>query len=125
MNITEIKTSLSREETETYFLNEESYKNMVLAWKEFCHSNQSVQSSFYLVYALIRGEDISKVFTPITNKNKLANGQTEFQGYNRAVLRTWTPSNSASVFFGQFVDWDRFFSEVIRGRLRKGTPGIG
>lgn len=51
-------------------------------WKLF---NIQYGSCSHLLYNLLKGRDLKCGFSPITNKNKLANGQQEWGGFNRAL----------------------------------------
>jgi hypothetical protein len=56
-------------------------------WKEITADKAKLSSSYFLIHDLILGRDPKKsAFTPITNKNKLMNGQTRWQGLSVATM---------------------------------------
>lgn len=60
-------------------------------WREIFAKGECSATDF-LIYALLRGADPRKGFTPIRNRNKLGNGMQPEQSYQRALL---TASNMA------------------------------
>lgn len=54
------------------------------AWKKAAQEKR-LNSASLAAWALIRGVDPKKGFTPITNPSKLANGQSEWEAYETAM----------------------------------------
>lgn len=48
-------------------------------WKELLSSDQKLQFSHHLLYAILRGKDWRKCYTPVSNPIKIENGQTPMQ----------------------------------------------
>ena len=71
---------------ETPIAEETNLKEYFAYWKEITAKNAKLPASTFLLHDLILGRDPKKsAFTPITNKNKLANGQTRWQGLYWAI----------------------------------------
>lgn len=55
-------------------------------WKQITANNTKVSSHIFLLHELILGRDPkNSAFTPITNKNKLYNGQKSWDGLEHAI----------------------------------------
>jgi hypothetical protein len=61
----------------TYFENKDQYIAFRNAWKQASHSAREkgwIQAAHHVLLNVLRGRSVDNGFTPITNKNKLANG---------------------------------------------------
>lgn len=59
---------------ELFFQSKEEYLALRTIWKAAAHA-KSLTAQDMAAYALLRGRDLRRGFTTISNKNKLANGQ--------------------------------------------------
>lgn len=57
------------------------------AWRAWLGQGNKPSSTQMAIYALLRGKSIAKTFTPITNANKLVNGQCAWQGRDSAIRK--------------------------------------
>lgn len=55
------------------------------AWRAWLAQGNQPSAAQLAIYAFLRGAAIEKSFTPITNANKLANGQYRWQGRDSAL----------------------------------------
>lgn len=55
-----------------------------------------MSGELHIAYAIARGKDPSKGFSPITNPNKLSNGCTPWQTYNAHLRRLGNQPTSDS-----------------------------
>lgn len=70
-------------------------------WKAWLREGNAPTATQMAIYAFLRGADINKAFTPISNANKLANGYRPWDGRNLAIKRAtrfwhsdWAPFHS-------------------------------
>lgn len=68
---------------ELFFADKEEYLALRATWKALAQA-KTLSASDMAAYALLRGKDLRKAFSPITNPNKLANGQAAGQGLDQA-----------------------------------------
>jgi hypothetical protein len=54
-----------------FFANKEEYLKFRQSWKDYFNSGNQTNATHYMIYAALRGKDINKCFTEITNNNKL------------------------------------------------------
>ena len=81
---------LSKTITSRFFLNEEGYTALVARWREYANDKElrdTLTADVHLAYAVLRGKDYRRSFTPIRNEVKLANGQTPNQALHSALWR--------------------------------------
>ncbi len=64
-----------------YIIEREQYNGIVATWKNL----KSHTAEDHIIYNALRGFDIKRGFTPITNKNKLVNGLAEWSGFKTAL----------------------------------------
>lgn len=82
--------TLNKTITRHFFIDDEGYNKLVESWSRFSNDpelRKTLSAEHYLAYAILRGKDWRKAFTPITNSVKLANGQTPTQALRAAVYR--------------------------------------
>lgn len=73
--------TLSKQITAALTGGEEGYNTVVRDWKRVVAEGKiKLRPEHYLLYAILRGKDYRKAFTPVTNKTKLENGCREQQG---------------------------------------------
>ena len=68
--------TLSKNITKTFFKSDEGYNQMIARWKELHKENpkSKIEPKYFMLYAILRGKDWRKGFTPCTNQIKLDNG---------------------------------------------------
>ncbi len=74
-------------ENTPFFESKDQYLTFRQAWKSnFKNSKPTcdLNGTHHLIYAALRGRDISKCFTPITTINKLHNGMQPYSSYLNA-----------------------------------------
>jgi hypothetical protein len=71
-----MKTLQIENTREIFFTSKEQYLHLRKVWSQAVNSkeNYKLTASHHLIYALLRGRDAMKGFTPTTNTNKLSNG---------------------------------------------------
>jgi hypothetical protein len=82
--------TLNKTITSSFFCHENGYDLLISVWSKAVNDpevKKTLTSSHHLAYAVLRGKDFRKAFTPITDANKLANGSWEHQGYSIAWER--------------------------------------
>ncbi len=85
----------------TIFTSKEQYSNFVSAWKMAVNNSETrnkLTAAHFALYSHLRGKDWFAGFTPITNRNKIANGATPnyalcnalraLKGYGRMAERS-------------------------------------
>lgn len=82
----------------------ELFAQIKACWKKAAHQ-KSITSSQIAAWAIIRGADPKKGFTPITNAAKLANGQDAFGAYDSAMRSCERLARSA------LTPWERLLLE--------------
>lgn len=67
--------TLSKQITEKFFKDENGFELLQDQWKLLTNSDKKklLKAEDFLLYQVLRGKDLSKSFTPITNANKLTN----------------------------------------------------
>lgn len=60
-------------------------KQAKAAWRTWLAKGHLPSAAQLAIYAFLRGASIEKAFAPITNPNKLANGQYRWQGRDNAL----------------------------------------
>lgn len=87
----QLKTSL--------FNDKEHFLSFRQSWKDFVNNGGKPNCAQHLIYNGLRGKDISKSFSPITNHNKLTySGMTPYGSYYSAVnlIKHFVRSRSSS-----------------------------
>ena len=77
---------LSKTITSRFFLNEDGYSTLTARWAVLAKAKTPMTPSEQMAYAILRGKDWRKIFTPITNTVKLANGQNANAARNSALF---------------------------------------
>lgn len=80
--------TLSKNITKLFFKEEyqDNYYQLTKElWKELLDSGQRLEFSHHLLYAILRGKDWRKCYTPVTNSIKIENGQTPGSSLRRAI----------------------------------------
>lgn len=65
-----------------FIVSKEEFLFIQKAFKEKAH-NKTLTAEDILLYNIIRGKDIDRGFTPVTNPTKLANGEGAYKGQRR------------------------------------------
>jgi hypothetical protein len=104
--------TLSPSVTSTFFLKEDGYTNLVAAWKAAVNDKKAPfqpSSAELLAYAILRGKDWRKGFTPITRERKLSSGSF---AVNDGASRSLYSLRAAfrSEIFAPFVHADAYSS---------------
>lgn len=73
--------TLGKSTTKNFFKTESGYSDMVALWKQQIANGFQPTTYDLLCYAILRGKDYRKGFTPITNEVKLANGAMSVAHY--------------------------------------------
>jgi len=72
--------------TQQFFKTPDGYEQCKAIWKHnLGPQGQKLTVTHHMLYAILRGKDWRKGFTPMTNKNKLANGNFEAWAFFDAV----------------------------------------
>lgn len=102
-------------------ISKEQFLKFRNAFKEIAH-NKQITSKDIILYNTIRGLSLSRGFTEITNKVKLANGQYSNQAFNNALgnLKFNLSQNpiKISARFDNFVFMDEEALKRIKEILR-------
>ena len=80
--------TLNKTITSKFFANENGYDEMRRRWASMTNDKETrktLTSSDYAMYAVLRGKNLSKVFSPVKNPIKLANGQTAYGSAHAAI----------------------------------------
>lgn len=77
-NVTEVSAVENTRTVPSLFADYDHYKAFRLAWKKTCSTKERLTSEQFALYAILRGRDLSKLFTPITNEVKLINGMDPY-----------------------------------------------
>ena len=72
--------TLNKNQTTQFFTRPEGYDELINEWKTLKNPN----AHCHMLYAILRGKDWRKGFTPITNTVKLTNGQQPDQAKDKA-----------------------------------------
>lgn len=84
-----------------YIINKEQYLAAKAEWK----SNKNRDAVDHIIYNAIRGFDIKRGFTGITNPTKLGNGAEEWAGFKNALNEArWQFREAASFVRGIDVE---------------------
>lgn len=79
--------TLSKKITATFFNNEDDYAKLKAHWGQLMQDKElrkQLKAEHHIIYLALMGKDWTKMFTPTTNKTKLANGYNENAGRLRA-----------------------------------------
>ena len=79
---TETRSTLGKALTATFFVDEDGFQQLEERWKTAIKQGFTPTSEQIFAYAVLRGKDWRKCFTPITSEVKLANG---FRPHQSAV----------------------------------------
>jgi len=77
--------TLGRDITSTFFASPTGYDDLEKMWSERMAAKTPTDSSLFLLYAILRGKDYRKAFSPVTNPIKLANGQGPHDSLARSM----------------------------------------
>lgn len=111
----ETKNTLGKEITKNFFLNESGYSDLKALWKVKLDNGFEPNADDLAIYAMLRGRDWRKGYTPISNKNKLSSSCGGFPLYNLWqvywVIRKDTISKEkhGNAWFGHLINWDANF----------------
>lgn len=89
--------TLSKQITSSFY-SLSSYEELKTDWAEHCQTSQ-VTTSELMLYQILRGKDWTKMFTPITNKVKLENGQRPWQIISTVTFSDLLRGNSFFKYF--------------------------
>jgi len=79
-----MQTLIKEEVNTSIFESKEHYLAFRKAWSESVNNLSSISAFHHALYALLRNRDHRECFTPITNRNKLENGQSANDSQNMA-----------------------------------------
>lgn len=71
----------------SFVLSKDASRDFHAAWRSFA-AKRIATAGDHLFQTILRGKDPLLAFSPVTNARKLANGQTAFQGLQRALSAT-------------------------------------
>jgi len=72
--------------TPSFFLTRQERQQFESAWRVQV-AQRELRAPSFLLQALLRGRDPLRGFSPVTNANKLGNGQHAWQGYREALAQ--------------------------------------
>jgi len=103
-----MKTLQIKNAREIFFTSKEQYLHFRKVWSQAVNSPNAkkLTSAHHLIYALLRGRDAMKGFTPITSRNKLENGAYINEGLYEArnELRSLAGSNKNNTDLETFLE---------------------
>lgn len=71
-----IMKTLNRTITSQFYIDPDNGFNEIKnRWKQLLNDGVELTSAAHLLYAILRGKDYRRAFTPVKNEKKLANGQ--------------------------------------------------
>lgn len=73
----------------SFILSFDERRRLEAAWLARLRQD-GLEPTAFVLYALLRGKEPLRGFSPVTNPTKLANGQTPYQSYARALQRLHT-----------------------------------
>lgn len=85
MNTLTIDTTSTSTRTPEEQLRIAQGKQAKAAWRAWLAQGGQPSAAQLAIYAFLRGAAIEKAFAPITNPNKLSNGQSRWQGRDAAL----------------------------------------
>ena len=114
--------TLGKKVTSTFYKDADGYAQLQARWSELMQDKEAckgLRTEHHLLYAILRGKDWRKGFSPDTNANLLANGANPYDAMKKAVawVRTsYVPSQKALIApFGDILVDDVF--DRIHGLL--------
>jgi hypothetical protein len=91
----------------TFIFDKSQFQALQTNFKDSAH-NESNSSSDAILYNIIRGKDLKRGFTPITNQNKLNNGADPWLGFKQALLTArWAAKRQDTLFGMKITDEQR------------------
>lgn len=114
---------LNKSTTSQFFTHQDGYQELVAHWGRLTadkEARRTLSASHHLLYLILRGRDISRAFTPVTNERKLANGATPYGGYRAArsnVLSTAVLTSFSGIINEQAV------RQFVTSALDHAKPG--
>lgn len=84
----------------TFIFDKPAFQTLQATFKQYANQNSNSASDMIL-YNIIRGKDIKRGFTPITNSNRLANGADPWYGYKSALSNLRWNIKRNKILFGQ------------------------
>jgi hypothetical protein len=102
--------TLSKSITQKFYKSDNGYEQLTKKWSEVMRDKElrkKFNSSYHLIYLILRGKNWQKSFTKTTNPIKLANGQRTQHGAYWALVYInyiYSPKTiEMMAFFGEFV----------------------
>jgi len=103
-------------------LRSEAYEAIQRRWSEIVNSDErkTLTPAHHLLYAVVRGKDWRKGFTPITNKRKLDNGGEGEWGLYKALRRLSYSAATCSIFSEYLSDdaW-KWITRLVNTNMTK------
>lgn len=78
--------TLGKQITKQFFNTETGYADLVKFWSQKIQEGYKPSTVEFTAYAILRGKDYTKGFTPITNQVKLDNGQRADYALDLTIL---------------------------------------
>ena len=82
-----MKNTLGKSITQTFYSNPDGYNLITNLWKQKISEGYQPASYELIAYAILRGKNYTKGFTPITNHVKLENGMYPHGGFRMAMSK--------------------------------------
>lgn len=103
--------TLSKNITKLFFKEEyhdNYYQLTEKLWKELLNSKQDLNFRHHILYAILRGKNWRKCFTPITNSIKIENGQNPELSLWLAIYHLTNPYASTNPYniFDKYITSD-------------------
>lgn len=109
---------LGKSVTRQFFLTDTGYEDIQARWRSLLKSGVTLHAQHHLLYAVLRGKNYRKCFTPITKANRLQNGEWELSGLQRARRALFDKWNDPCEIFSGIV------SPMARERMKVYLPEV-
>lgn len=94
------RKTLGRSITANFFARESGFSDIASAWRAHLADGNAVGCEHIALYAILRGKDWTKGFTPVTNPRKLSGGLsadgTKLWALGRITRTTFDPIRQAA-----------------------------
>jgi len=98
--------TLGKQITVTFFEQPDGFDKLEAHWRRAWQDEEwrnSLTAAHFLIYMAIRGKDWIKIFTPVLNEVKLANGMRPLEAVDRALAQIARPRADLLTPFGGCV----------------------
>lgn len=109
--------TLGKQTTKRFYKTETGFEAIQQAWRQLLETGYQPSTYDLLSYAILRGKDYRKGFTPITNEIKLANGQVVLGSLRNSLAKI--RRCGASPIFNEFI------IEETHSILKTILPSVG